>query len=80
MLPIYSLLWSMGIAFWFLLFCIGNAFARMERAKLICYLPSFALFLTVMIATPVATDFRYVYFMVFSLPFYLMCALILPDR
>ena len=80
MLPIYSLLWSMGIAFWFLLFCIGNAFARMERAKLICYLPSFALFLTVMIATPVATDFRYVYFMVFSLPFYLMCALIVPDR
>lgn len=79
MLPIYSLLWSMGIAFWFLLFCIGNAFAREEKAKLICYLPSFALFLTVMIATPVATDFRYVYFMVFSLPFYLMCALILPD-
>ncbi len=79
MLPIYSLLWSMGIAFWFLLFCIGNAFARNEKAKLICYLPSFALFLTVMIATPVATDFRYVYFMVFSVPFYLMCALISPD-
>lgn len=76
MLPIYSLLWSMGIAFWFFLFCIGNAFARKEKAKLICYLPSFALFLTVMIATPVATDFRYVYFMVFSTPFYLMCALI----
>lgn len=79
MLPIYSLLWSMGIAFWFLLFCIGNAFARKEKAKLICYLPGFALFLTVMIATPVATDFRYVYFMVFSLPFYLICALISPD-
>lgn len=79
MLPIYSLLWSMGIAFWFLLFCIGNAFARKEKAKLICYLPGFALFLTVMIATPVATDFRYVYFMVFSTPFYLICALISPD-
>jgi hypothetical protein len=80
MLPIYSLLWSMGIAFWFFLFCAGNAFARTERAKLICYLPSFALYLTVMIATPVATDFRYVYFMVFALPFYLMCALISPER
>lgn len=79
MLPIYSLLWSMGIAFWFFLFCVGNAFARKEKAKLICYLPSFALFLTVMIATPVATDFRYVYFMVFSVPFYLMCALISTD-
>ncbi|MBD5444650.1 MAG: hypothetical protein HDR29_03770 [Lachnospiraceae bacterium] len=76
MLPLYSLLWSMGIAFWFLLFCIGNAFVRNEKAKLIYYLPSFALYLTVMIATPVATDFRYVYFMVFSVPFYMMTAVL----
>ena len=75
MLPVYSLLWSMGIAFWFLIFCIGNAFIRKERAKLIYYLPSLALYLTVMIATPVATEFRYVYFMIFSLPFYLITAL-----
>ena len=45
---------------------------RNEKAKLIYYLPSLALYLTVMIATPVATEFRYVYFMIFSLPFYLM--------
>ena len=76
MLPLYGLLWSMGVAFCFLLFCIGNAFVRQERAKLLLYLPSFALYLTVMIATPVATDFRYVYFMVFAEPFYLMAALI----
>lgn len=78
MLPIYGLLWSMGFAFYVLLFCIGNAFARDEKKKLICYLPSFALYLTVMIATPVATDFRYVYFMVFAMPFYLMTAMIEP--
>ncbi len=79
MLPVYGLLWSMGIAFWFLLFCIGNSFVRNEKAKLICYLPSLALFLTVMIATPVATDFRYVYFMVFSMPFYLI-HMLLPSK
>ena len=78
MLPVYSLLWSMGVIFWAMLFCAGNAFVRKERAKLLFYLPSLALYLTVMIATPVATEFRYVYFMVFSLPFYLMTAL-LPD-
>lgn len=78
MLPIYSLLFSMGVIFWAMLFCIGNAFIRRERSKLVCYLPSVALYLTVMIATPVATEFRYVYFMVFSLPFYLMTA-VLPD-
>lgn len=76
MLPVYGLLWSMGVAFCFLLFCIGNAFVRDEKDKLLCYLPSVALYLTVMIATPVATDFRYVYFMVFSMPFYLMTALV----
>lgn len=76
MLPIYSLLWSMGIIFWIFLFCVGNAFIRKEKAKLIYYLPSFALYLTVMIATPVATEFRYVYFMVFSLPFYLITAIL----
>ena len=76
MLPIYSLLWSMGVIFWILIFCIGNALVRKEKAKLIYYLPSLALYLTVMIATPVATEFRYVYFMVFSLPFYLMTAVL----
>lgn len=76
MVPIYSLLWSMGVAFWILIFCIGNAFVRKEKEKLVFYLPSIALYLTVMIATPVATEFRYVYFMVFALPFYLMTALI----
>ncbi|MBQ6807356.1 MAG: hypothetical protein IJO97_08005 [Lachnospiraceae bacterium] len=80
MVPIYSLLWSMGVAFWFFLFCIGNSWIREEKAKLVYYLPSFTLYLTVLIATPVATDFRYVYFMVFSLPFYLMVTLIAPDR
>lgn len=80
MVPIYSLLWSMGIIFWIFLFCVGNAFIRKEKAKLIYYLPSFALYLTVLIATPVATEFRYVYFMVFSLPFYIMAALLqLPE-
>ena len=75
MLPLYGTLWSMGIISWVLLFCLGNALIRKERAKLILYLPSTALLLTVLIATPVATEFRYVYFMVFSLPFYLITML-----
>lgn len=80
MLPMYGLLWSMGVAFCFMMFCIGNAFVRDEKAKLLCYLASFALYLTVMAATPVATDFRYVYFMVFAMPFYLMTALLVPEK
>lgn len=76
MVPIYGTLWSMGVIFWIFLFCIGNAFVRNEKKKLILYLPSAALLCTVLIATPVAAEFRYVYFLVFGLPFYLICALL----
>lgn len=79
MVPLYGTLWSMGVVCWVLLFCIGSAFVRREKRKFILYLPSIALLLTVLIATPVATEFRYVYFMIFSLPFYLM-VLLLPER
>ena len=79
MVPLYGTLWSMGVVCWVFIFCIGNAFVRKETEKLILYLPSAALLLTVLIATPVATEFRYVYFLVFGLPFYLMCALIRLD-
>ncbi len=49
---------------------------RKEKKKLILYLPGVALLLTVLIATPVATEFRYVYFMVFGMPFYLLSSVI----
>ncbi len=77
MLPLYGPLWSMGAVLWVLIFCIGNAFVRDETPKLILYLPSVALLLTVLIATPVATEFRYAYFMVFALPFYIVTSMLM---
>ncbi len=77
MLPLYGPLWSMGVICWALIFCIGNAFVRSETQKLILYLPSVAILLTVLIATPVAAEFRYVYFMVFSLPFYIITSMLM---
>ncbi len=80
MLPLYGTLWSMGVIGWILIFCIGNTLVRREKKKLILYLPSIALLLTVLIATPVATEFRYVYFMVLSFPFYIMASILpLPE-
>lgn len=74
--PIYGTLWSMGVACWVLLFSMGTVLVRRETRKLLCYLPSVLLLFTVLIATPVATEFRYVYFMVYSMPFYLMAAIL----
>lgn len=79
MVPIYGTLWSMGVACWIMLFSIGSVIIRKEFKKLICYLANAALLFTVLIATPVATEFRYVYFMVFSLPFFLTAAM-LPEN
>lgn len=79
MVPIYGTLWSMGVACWVLLFSISVTVIRREYRKLICYLPGFALLLSVLAATPVATEFRYVYFLVLCLPFYLITA-ILPEE
>lgn len=79
MVPIYGTLWSMGVACWVLLFSISVTVIRREYHKLICYLPGFALLLSVLAATPVATEFRYVYFLVLCLPFYLITA-ILPEE
>lgn len=76
MVPIYGVLWSMGVACWIMIFGISVVVIRKEYHKLICYLPSVALLLTVLAATPVATEFRYVYFMVLSLPFYLITAIL----
>lgn len=78
MVPIYGTLWSMGVACWVLIFSISVTVIRRDYHKLICYLPGLALLLSVLAATPVATEFRYVYFLVLCLPFYLMTA-ILPE-
>lgn len=78
MIPVYGTLWSMGIAFWFLLFAMGCVWIRREDRKLLYLLPCMALWITVMLATPVATEFRYVYFLILCEPFFL-CMMLLPE-
>lgn len=79
MVPIYGTMWSMGVSTWILLICMGTVMIRKEYEKLVCYLPGFLLLLTVLIATPVAWEFRYVYFLIVSMPFYVMTA-VLPEK
>lgn len=79
MVPVYGTLWSMGVACWVMLFSVSVSVIRRDYHRLICYLPCIALLLSVLAATPVATEFRYVYFLVLSLPFSLITA-ILPEE
>ena len=72
MIPLYGLIWSMGFMGWLLLLLMGTVIVRQEIGKITYYFPSLALILTVLIATPVASDFRYVYFLFVNMPLYLL--------
>ena len=78
MVPVYGTLWSMGVAFWVLLLMMGCSVVRKEEGKLLYALPCLILWGTVMIATPVATEFRYVYFLMMCMPFYL-CMMVMEE-
>lgn len=69
MIPVYSLLWCMGTVFFVLLFAIGLNMVRGAKEKNIYLLPYLLIVLTILIATPVATEFRYVYFLMYGIPF-----------
>ena len=72
MIPLYGLVWCIGFMGWLLLLLIGTAIVRQENEKIVYYFPCLALVLTILIATPVASDFRYVYFLFVTMPLYLI--------
>lgn len=72
MLPLYGLLFSMGAMFWALICCIAIVSAKKQYSCLILFLPGLGLILTLLAATPVASEFRYAYSLAYALPLYLL--------
>lgn len=78
--PLYGILWSMGSTLWCLLLFLAMAVAGgvthgkeyQTRSVFVAYLPVLAVIGTLLIATPVSTEFRYAYSMFFSFPFLCM--------
>lgn len=68
MIPIYGLIWCTGSVVWLVVISAFYLWERKRRDRLVIYLPSFCILLTVLIATPVSGDFRYIYYLVLSLP------------
>lgn len=66
-IPIYGLTGCIGTIFWLTVMAFGYEISC-ERSMWINYIPVFALIITVLIATPVVCDIRYVYYMVLSAP------------
>lgn len=72
MLPLYGLLFSMGAMFWALLICMAIVILKKEYRRILLFLPGFAIILTLFIATPVSSEFRYAYSLAYTLPLYLL--------
>lgn len=74
-LPLSNLLWSVGLTFIFLLV---SAFATFfyNRKILLCYVPLFGLWLSIMASTPVFCELRYVYGLFTCMPLLILIPLI----
>ncbi|GFI22110.1 hypothetical protein IMSAGC011_00883 [Lachnospiraceae bacterium] len=67
-IPLYGLLWSMGFLLWLILLIAALSLRMGKPASALVCLPFLLLIVTLCIATPVATEFRYVYAAFYALP------------
>lgn len=72
MLPLYGLLTSMGAMFWVFLCCFGISMIKEQPERYILFLPGLAVMMTLFLATPVSSEFRYAYSLAYTLPLYLL--------
>ena len=76
LIPLYGFLWSMGGMFWIILLMQLIAIRNNRSIGFLIAVPAIMLVLTLCIATPVATEFRYAYALFFGLPLYLLAPFI----
>lgn len=70
MIPLYSSLWCMGAVVWLYATGLGIMLIEKRYRDIIMILPGLLGLFTILIATPVAYDFRYLYFLIYCIPLY----------
>lgn len=68
--PLYGFLWSMGGMLWLVLISQALCLRQERPQNAVLMAPAVLLVLTLCLATPVATDFRYAYALFYGLPLY----------
>lgn len=69
-IPILSMFFSIGTAFWIIVICLGYQIYKKQYKYILIYLPIFVLWLT-LIASPAFCEFRYAYPIFTTLPIYI---------
>lgn len=76
LIPLYGALWSMGFMFWVLILTIAINIRNARYANAVIGLPALFIMLTLIIAAPVAAEFRYAYAVFYGMPLFLAMALV----
>ena len=88
--PLYGALWSMGSLFWgtllFLVLTLGQSYFSNSNTEIghldfiTIWMPNIAIIGTLLIATPVAAEFRYAYNLAYCLPLYFSIMLVSKNK
>lgn len=79
-IPLSNFIWSLGTQFIILLISFTITMYLENKKYLLCYVPLFGLWLSMMAATPVFCELRYVYGLFTCMPFLLVMPLIIPSK
>lgn len=71
--PVVNIEWSIGLFFWIILLFGMLSYKKNKLYGIYPFIPVFGIWLTMMVASPVFAEFRYVYGAFTSLPLLMMC-------
>lgn len=69
-IPLISMCFSIGMAFWITVICFGYIILKKDYKSILIYVPIFILWLTI-VASPVFCEYRYAYPLFTTLPLYI---------
>lgn len=70
LIPLYGALWSIGFMLWMLILTLALSLRNNKPANALIGLPVLLLMMTLIVATPVATEFRYAYALFYGMPIF----------
>lgn len=68
--PFLGLLWSIGTGVWVYIFMFGAVLRRRKKSLALVFIPVLGVYLTLLVATPVSSEFRYIYSLFTTLPIF----------
>lgn len=78
--PILNIEWSIGLYFWIILIMAIISYKKNKIKGIYPYIPAFGIWLTMMIASPVFGEFRYIYGVVISTPLLILVPFLLQKE